>query len=278
MVVCASHSPLMHGRSDVGQVFRAGLDRVREDVRRFGPELVVFFGPDHRRAFTDTVPAITVVESAHGYGDWGTVEEAYRVPSDHARSLATALMAARFDVAVANRLPLDHGFGQTATQLFGSLSAVPILPVVINCVARPLPGLARVADLGRAVDAHVRTIGCRVLYVASGGLSHAPPSLAPTVQTLSEEQRRRLIETGLAAAAERIAPDWDERFLRLLGTGDLDQLARMDDDDIEVAGNGAHEVRTWVAAAAAGGVPVPTVAYEPVPEWITGMAVASAHG
>jgi 2,3-dihydroxyphenylpropionate 1,2-dioxygenase len=43
------------------------------------------------------------------------------------------------------------------------------------------------------------------------------------------------------------------------------------------AGAGANEVRTWVAAGAAGGgTPVTPVVYEPVPEWITGMAVATS--
>ena len=37
---------------------------------------------------------------------------------------------------------------------------------------------------------------------------------------------------------------------------------------------GANEVRTWIAAIAAGNVPLETVVYQPVREWITGMAIA----
>jgi 2,3-dihydroxyphenylpropionate 1,2-dioxygenase len=40
---------------------------------------------------------------------------------------------------------------------------------------------------------------------------------------------------------------------------------------------GAHEVRTWIAAIAAGCRPVETIVYEPVREWITGMAVAASR-
>lgn len=267
----------MDSRPDVGLVFQRGLREVREAVRQFAPELVVFFGPDHRRAFPDTVPAFTVVESASGYGDWGTPEETYDVPADEALSLATHLVGARFDVTVGRGLALDHGFGQTTVQLFGSLSAVPILPVVVNCVSHPMPSLARVTALARVTDEYIRRTGRRVLYVASGGLSHAPPSLGHDVVLLSEERREALIQDGLEAAGIRIDREWDEQFLKLLAVGDLTALSRLRDDDIEVAGVGAHEVRTWAAAAAAGGVPLRTVAYETVPEWITGMAIVADH-
>ena len=42
------------------------------------------------------------------------------------------------------------------------------------------------------------------------------------------------------------------------------------------AGTGGAEVRTWIAAAFAAGTPLPTVVYEPVTEWITGMGIAAS--
>ena len=39
---------------------------------------------------------------------------------------------------------------------------------------------------------------------------------------------------------------------------------------------GANEARTWIAAIAAGNRPMETVVYEPVREWITGMAIAAS--
>ena len=48
----------------------------------------------------------------------------------------------------------------------------------------------------------------------------------------------------------------------------------MADDEIALAGNGAHEIRSWVAvAAAAAPIPATVLAYEPITEWITGMGV-----
>jgi 2,3-dihydroxyphenylpropionate 1,2-dioxygenase len=92
------------------------------------------------------------------------------------------LAAAGIDIALAPHLRLDHGFGQSTSELFGSLPAVPLIPIVINCVDRPLPTAARTAALGRAVGEFLR---CglpgdeRVLVIGSGGISHAPPSLVP---------------------------------------------------------------------------------------------------
>jgi 2,3-dihydroxyphenylpropionate 1,2-dioxygenase len=54
-------------------------------------------------------------------------------------------------------------------------------------------------------------------------------------------------------------------------------LIRLVDKAHARAGAGANEVRTWLAAGAAGGGrPVTPLVYEPVPEWITGMAVAAS--
>ena len=44
----------------------------------------------------------------------------------------------------------------------------------------------------------------------------------------------------------------------------------------EAAGTGGHEVRTWLIGAAAVAQPVVWTAYEPVPEWITGMGIATS--
>ena len=41
--------------------------------------------------------------------------------------------------------------------------------------------------------------------------------------------------------------------------------------------SGANEVRTWIAAIAAGNLPMETLIYEPVREWITGMAIAASR-
>ena len=49
----------------------------------------------------------------------------------------------------------------------------------------------------------------------------------------------------------------------------------MPDSEIELAGNGNHEMRSWLAVAGAvAPINATTLAYEPIYPWITGMAVA----
>ena len=267
--VALSHSPQMAQDTNhvQGRRFRDGFAQVAKAVARYQPTLVVYFGPDHMRALAGIAPCFTVVESATGYGDWGTPQEDYRVPHERAVALGQYLAASGIDIALAPHLRLDHGFGQSTADLFGSLSAVPLIPIVINCVDRPLPTAARTAALGRAVGDFLRhepPDGERVLVVGSGA------------RDLTEEQRQRLITDNIARAADAINPAWDEQFLATLASTSWARLAGLTAEDLAPAGTGGAEVRTWIAAAFTGGTPLSTVAYEPVTEWITGMGIAAS--
>jgi 2,3-dihydroxyphenylpropionate 1,2-dioxygenase len=131
-----------------------------------------------------------------------------------------------------------------------------------------------------------------VVVIASGGLSHRLPWPADwrapdgaDEEFLVEawlngrddweryDPRRRSIIT---AADPVIYPEFDERFLADLDRGQLEPYARLTTEEIErMAGNGGQELRTWlVMAAALGFAPGRTLAYSPMPEWLTGMAVA----
>jgi len=82
------------------------------------------------------------------------------------------------------------------------------------------------------------------------------------------KERRKEGRTG------KISEEWDQWFLNMLTTNNLEPLHKCNDAEIEAAaGNGAHELRSWVAAAAAWGRDIKVVGYEPVPTWITGMGV-----
>ena len=244
-------------------------------VADFAPDLVVAFGADHARAFPDIVPSFAVVKSATGYGDWGTSEDAYDV-DPIAAQFAEYLVDDGYDVTVAEKVRLDHGLGQTFEQLLGALDAVPSVPIIINCARPPLPSVARAIGLGRSVRKALEGVERRVLIVGSGGLSHAPPSLEIDTRSMSEQRRRDYNLDRIAAAGKRIEPEWDRTFLDAMERADLDWISGLDSADVLLGGVGANEVRTWAAASAAIGRPLQTVAYEPVPEWITGMGLAVA--
>jgi 2,3-dihydroxyphenylpropionate 1,2-dioxygenase len=278
MVVCASHTPgmLRDKAGEFGHAFRAGVAEAARRVADFGPDLVVFFGSDHRRAFIDPVPAIAVMTGAEGMGDLGSATGRYDVPSKTAQELAGRMLERDFDVTVGRDIALDHGFGQTFEQLIGDLPAVPVIPVYINCATPPLGRPGRAFALGRAVGQELSSLDQRVLFVGSGGLSHSPPSLVGAAAGLSDAERLAMNEAGREAAKDKISPQWDKAFLRRIAEAP-DTLEQLTATDIEPAGVGANEVRTWIAAIAAGNLPMETVVYEPVREWITGMAIAASR-
>src|SRR6266508_1533953 len=58
--------------------------------------------------------------------------------------------------------------------------------------------------------------------------------------------------------------------------GQLDDVLDLPDAELELAGNGAHEIRSWLTIA---GLASPStakvLAYEPITPWITGMGVVA---
>ena len=276
-VLCLSHSPKMTLEPVDGTTFREAGARMAASVAAYDPTLVIYFGTDHQRALTDLVPCFTVVEQATGYGDWKTPTDTYDVPTERVRALTRHLLAHDMEPASARHLRLDHGFALSMLQIFGSVSSVPTIPILINCIGLPMASMRRTARLGQEVrhfiDAHVGPSE-RVLVMASGGLSHAPPNLLPGHADLTREQQAEL----LLNARELVNPAWDERFLNRLETGDWTGLASLTDEDIALGGSGAQEVRTWVAAAFTAGEPLVRITYRAEPTWITGMGIAATAG
>jgi 2,3-dihydroxyphenylpropionate 1,2-dioxygenase len=212
------------------------------------------------------------------------------------------VLAAGIDVAVSEDMQVDHGFVQPLTVLFPAVTAVPVVPVFINCVADPLGPAVRSRLLGAAVGDAVRGLGRRVLVLGSGGLSHDPP--VPRLSEASPEVVQRLThgrnptreqraqrERGTVAAAEDFAngagpyralnPDWDALVLRSLAAGDFAAVdERPNEWFVEEGGHSAHEVRTWIAAyaalAAQGPYEVRSSYYRAIPEWFAGFATTTA--
>jgi 2,3-dihydroxyphenylpropionate 1,2-dioxygenase len=279
-----------------GARFLADAERVGKAVADLAPDAVVVIGPDHFHAnFYDVMPPFVVgVEAATGIGDFGSTSGPLPVQGDLAWQLHDGLCAAGFDPALSYSLTVDHGVVQGYEMATGD-SGIPLVPIVLNTAAPPLPSLARCRDLGRALGAVLRgsTYDGRVLVVASGGLSHWLPSNDPRDPAVAGEQRAALIHgrqdvTAFTAAREpRVramggnseAPvnrDWDGWFLDVLRGTDLDPVVALGHDGLqEQAGSGGHEVRGWLVGHAAVGAPLVWTSYEPVPEWITGMGIGT---
>ncbi|GLZ47700.1 2,3-dihydroxyphenylpropionate 1,2-dioxygenase [Actinomycetospora sp. NBRC 106375] len=291
-----SHSPFATllppaGPDDPGAPFLADAARVRDAVARLAPDAVVVVGPDHFHGnFYDVMPPFVLgVEEAVGFGDYGSTSGPLPVAGDLAWSVYDGLTDAGFDLALSYALTVDHGIVQGYEMVTGG-TTIPLVPLVVNTAAPPLPTLARCVALGDALGkALAAGPAGRVLVVASGGLSHWLPSNDPRDPSVVGEKRASLIHgrqdaQAFAAAREpkvramggdpdaRVNDAWDRWFLDRLTAGDLDAIAALGHEGLEeAAGTGGHEIRTWLIGAAAVATPLAWTSYEPVPEWITGM-------
>ena len=275
-LLCASHGPLMLRDPEhrQGVEFRAAFAQARAFAQAFAPELVVIFAPEHRRTLRDIVAPFTVCCSAQGYGDFATSDGPYDIPEDTAVALVHALYAADIDAAHGEDAKLDHGFSLTWGELFGANDALPAIPIVINCCNDPIPTVRRARTLGAEVGRFLRTLDKRVLVVASGGLSHSPATLTREIAKRSEAERAYRPPDYIESAGRNVNPVWDHAFLDALAANDDAAIDRLAIDEIAAGGNGANEVRTWIAAAAAARAGSLRTAYEAVPAWITGMGIA----
>ena len=263
-----SHAPGMTARWDViDDVRRTKIERAvaqaREDVARANPEIIIAFVNDHFKSFfLDAMPAFCI-----GLGDEHLVPDAklasiLKIPErrapgdvDLSRHLLESLLARGFDPAFSGELKFADDLSVPLSYLFPDVANTPaIVPIFTNCVAPPLPSLRRCYDLGAAVGEILADVGDnrRLMILGTGGLSHWVG----------------MPKHGTVNSA------FDARMLSLVTEHRLDEIMAMTDREVEdEAGNGAFEIRNWLAALGAiGGYRATTLDYVAVPEWLTGIA------
>jgi hypothetical protein len=131
---------------------------------------------------------------------------------------------------------------------------LPIVPIVINTLAPPLPVPRRCFLLGQAVGEVVRRDTRRVGVIATGGMSHDP----------GERDHGRIDES------------FDRQFLDAMTVVDGARLKNYTVAQLRAAGAGALELLNWIALAGAlQGARGEVLAYEPVVPWATGIGAMS---
>jgi 2,3-dihydroxyphenylpropionate 1,2-dioxygenase len=296
-IAALSHSPswdLSRDLTGPGKDFVAAVERLRK-FNGAKVDAIVLFGPDHyRNFFYDVLPQFCIgVEKLEGYGDYDSPSGPLPCAQELGRHILGNVMADGFDPAVSLNMSVDHGHTQPYAAVNPTLD-IPLVPIMINCQGGPRPTYRRVADFGRAVGDAIRSFpeDINVIVMGSGGLSHFLPKMSADDEATPAETRDYIIngrERSREVNAEKervskerraegrtgkVSQEWDAFFLNMIETNNFEPLHAMTDADIEAeAGNGAHELRSWVAAAAAWGRDIKTVGYEAVPTWITGMGV-----
>lgn len=264
LAYCSSHAPMMSSARESAPEeqrnnFFGALDRIRDQARERDVQACVFLSNEHfTNFFLENFPQICI---GVGERNWGPTEE--WLPIDKvwipghaglANHIATSTLNAGFDPAFSHQLELDHGIVTVYYELDHDMK-LPLVPIVQNCAVAPLVPVRRAYEFGKALGDAIRSYDGleRVAVVGAGGLSHWIGT--PRVGDIDEE--------------------FDRWFLDRLQSGNLDEVLDLPDDELELAGNGSHEIRSWVAVAGAlAPAPGRTLAYEPIYPWITGMGVA----
>ncbi len=294
-LVALSHSPFWDLSFDVegaGAAFVSGVRKAQKIVAEKKPDALVIFGPDHfRNFFYDVLPPFCIgVESVTGFGDYGSPKGKIPTATKLGRDIYERVVESGFDPAFSLNMGVDHGISQPYAAL--ETSETPVVAVMVNAAGAPRPPLRRCYEFGAAVGSAIRESSAarRVMVLGSGGLSHwvrpvseDDPATDKEIRDYVIHGRDRVVEYSAmrdASVAERrkglvegkVNEEWDRWFLSRLETQDYESIFAQDPDEMErIAGNGSHEVRSWLAAVGAWNAPVSTLAYEPVLRWVTGM-------
>ncbi|WJR75851.1 hypothetical protein [Bradyrhizobium sp. NP1] len=256
---CTAHTAAMLRDPEGEQAKRifAGFDYLKATLKQAKPDILVIIGTDHMMTFSyEGVPtfALGTGEAFPTWGEAGSRKTTYKGIGEFGDRVGEGMIEGGFDVCLMAEMRIDHAFACPLSFLMDD-TEIPILPIYINCTVPPLPTHARCHSFGVQLGKVLRDqeSAQRVALVGTGGLSHWIG----------------LPKSGL------INEDFDRSFLELFEAGNLEAIASMESDRvISDAGNGAAEIRNWLAAsAAAGNRMARRIAYEPVAAWKTGIGL-----
>jgi len=230
-------------------------------IRSARPDVLIVISPDHWvNFFIDNLPGICVGvgETHEGPPEPWLKEFPHRSLAGHPQ-LAGHIVATAFEhdfePSVSYRLALDHGFCIPLWKA-GLDPLPPLVPVVFNDLEPPFPAVKRCFAWGNMLAEAVATYpgSLRVAIIATGGLSHSIGE--PTMGEIDEA--------------------FDRECIRRFENGNPAALFDFLDRRLPHAGNGASEVRNWVAAhGAARGRGFELIRYAAIPEVYVGCGFAS---
>lgn len=262
LTYCSSHTPLMYiaedeAPADQHDSFFGALRHISDEADELSLDAAVIISNEHfTNFFLDNFPQLCIGTASDHYGPaeaWLGIPQGL-IPGhpDLANHLLRHLLNDGYPLSFSEQLGLDHGIIDVYHEL-DSTFAIPLIPIIQNCAIPPMLPPRRAFELGRSLADAITSYpeDINVAVIGAGGLSH-------DIGT----PRIGLIDT-----------DFDRWFLNHLETGDLDDVLDLTEAEILQAGNGAPEILSWLVAAGAANTPGTTLAYEPIQEWLTGMAV-----
>jgi aromatic ring-opening dioxygenase catalytic subunit (LigB family) len=268
-IYAASHGPLIVRKWDAlapvcKSAITTAFDELGRRINAARIDVLIVISPDHWVNFSlDNLPAICVgVGEMHDGPPEPWLSAFPRKQMAGHASLAQHIVehafTRGFEPSVSYKLALDHGF--CIPLMKAGVDPLPaIIPVVLNTVEPPFPNVRRCHEWGAVLaEATASFAGnARVAILATGGLSHS------------------IGEATMGAIDEA----FDRECLQHLASGEREALFRFLDHRMAAAGNGAAEVRNWVAAHGAAGTAgacgFDLIHYSAMPEIYVGCGLAS---
>src|SRR3954452_6698578 len=236
LAYAASHAPMMSSARETApqeqqKNFFGAMAQIRNLAQERRVQAAVVLSNEHfTNFFLENFPQICVGIGERNWGPteaWLPIDKAW-IPGQPALAnhIAEYTLNAGFDPAFSHLLELDHGVMTVYHELDPDMQ-LPLVPIVQNCAVYPLVPLRRAYEFGKALGEAVRSFDGldRVAIVGAGGLSHWIGG-----------PRGGDLEGSL-----------DRWVLDQLEEGSLDQVLDMSNAELELAGNGAHEIRSWLA-------------------------------
>ncbi len=266
-IYAASHGPLIIRNWDRvtpghREALTGAFAELGRRIKAARLDALVIISPDHWvNFFIDNLPMICIgVGETHGGPNepWMMKEFPHPTLPGHpqlARHILDTALESGFEPSVSHRMMLDHGFCIPLLKA-GVDPRLPLVPVVFNDIEPPFPTVVRCYAWGEMLARAIASMpgDLRVGILASGGLSHS---------------------VGEATMGQ-IEEAFDRECLELFRCGDPAPLCDFLTQRLPHVGNGASEIRNWVAAhGAAGGRGFELIHYSAVPEVIVGCGFAA---
>jgi protocatechuate 4,5-dioxygenase beta chain len=263
------HDPLIFAaggavRPELRDAVFGAYAEVSQRLGELDADAVVVFGTDHYILFgPGCLPqALIGIGELDGPIDRMPGLDRRTIPHhpELAEHVLRHVLANDFDLACAKVLTVDHSVAIPHQLIVEPAGAgLPVIPFYLACGVDPVIPIRRAARLGRLLREAVETWpgSERVVVIGSGGISHSVGE----------------------ADMGRINSDFDRMVLDHAERGDVEGLCALPDETVlRDGGNGAMEIRNFVAAlSAVPGARGEVVAYHPIPEWITGLGFVQLH-
>ena len=175
-----------------------GFDVLKKQVAEAKPDVVIVISDDHFDMFTlRGMPAFAMGVGETHYGPTPGTEQwiqQKRGPIPGHPALAMAIYASLLKDGVEpfrfEQAELIHNVLLPKRYVWPD-TEIPVIPVLINCFAPPLPTWRRAYELGVALNRAIAGRPERIAIVASGGVSHWPP-ISPSDYAEDDPMRQRV--------------------------------------------------------------------------------------